>query len=95
MSVAVPLQREVTDWDEFVGQFEAVQDTGFVPRLSGTVRPIAFREGDFVRKGQVPFVIDQRSARTALHVYPETLREAELKFKDPALDSYFDDIFTQ
>lgn len=65
VSVAVPLQREVTDWDEFVGQFEAVQDTEVVSRASGTVERIAFREGDFVRKGQVLFVIDQRSARAA------------------------------
>ena len=36
VSVAVPLQREVTDWDEFVGQFEAVQDTEVVSRASGT-----------------------------------------------------------
>lgn len=77
VSVAVPLQRQVTDWDEFVGQFEALQDTDIVPRASGTIEHIAFREGEFVRKGQVLFVIDQRSAQAAAETARADLVRAE------------------
>ena len=66
VSVAVPLQREVVDWDEFIGRFEAVQDVEILPRVSGTIERIAFREGVEVQKGQILFVIDQRTFRNAV-----------------------------
>jgi RND family efflux transporter MFP subunit len=66
VTVAVPLQRDVVDWDEYVGRFEAVQNVEIRPRISGTVQQIAFREGGDVRKGQLLFVIDDRSYRSTL-----------------------------
>ncbi|MEH6757314.1 MAG: efflux RND transporter periplasmic adaptor subunit [Parasphingorhabdus sp.] len=66
VSVAVPLQREIVDWDEFIGRFEAMQDVEIMPRVSGTIERITFREGLEVKKGQVLFVIDQRSFRNAV-----------------------------
>lgn len=66
VSLAVPLQREVVDWDEFIGRFEAMQDVEIMPQVSGTIERIAFREGVEVRKGQLLFVIDQRTFRNAV-----------------------------
>ncbi|WP_417622004.1 efflux RND transporter periplasmic adaptor subunit [Parasphingorhabdus sp.] len=66
VSVALPLQREVVDWDEFTGRFEAIQDVEIMPRVSGTIERIAFREGVEVRKGQLLFVLDQRTFRNAV-----------------------------
>jgi RND family efflux transporter MFP subunit len=66
VSVSVPLQRDVTDWDDYVGRFEAVQDVEIKPRISGTVQNVLFREGIEVRQGQVLFVIDPRPYRAAL-----------------------------
>jgi len=66
VSVAVPLQREVVDWDEFIGRFEAMQDVEIMPQVSGTIERIAFREGVEVQKGQLLFVIDQRTFRNAV-----------------------------
>ena len=66
VSVAIPLQREVVDWDEFIGRFEAVQDVEILPRVSGTIERIAFREGVEVQEGQILFVIDQRTFRNAV-----------------------------
>ena len=61
--MALPLQREVVDWDDYVGRFEALQDVEIRPRISGTVQSVAFREGVEVGKGQVLFLIDPRPYR--------------------------------
>jgi RND family efflux transporter MFP subunit len=66
VSVAVPLQRDVTDWDDYVGRFEAVQDVEVRPRISGTVQSVLFREGVGVTKGQALFIIDPRPYQAAL-----------------------------
>jgi RND family efflux transporter MFP subunit len=66
VTVASPLPRNVVDWDDYVGRFEAVQNVEVRPQISGTVQQIAFREGGDVRKGQLLFVIDDRSYRSTL-----------------------------
>jgi RND family efflux transporter MFP subunit len=66
VSVANPLQRSITDWDDYVGRFEAVQDTQVMPRVSGVIQSVNFREGVEVAKGAILFVIDQAPFRAAL-----------------------------
>ncbi len=66
MTVAVPLQRNVTDWDEYVGRFEAPQDVELRPRISGTIDKVLFVDGQRVHKGQPLFAIDPRPYRAAL-----------------------------
>lgn len=57
---ALPLQRDVTDWDEYIGRFEAVQDVELRPRVSGTIDQVMFANGQRVRAGQALFTIDPR-----------------------------------
>jgi RND family efflux transporter MFP subunit len=66
VSVANPLQRVVTDWDDYVGRFEAIQDVQVMPRVSGQVTRVGFREGVEVGRGQFLFEIDPRPYRAAL-----------------------------
>ncbi|WP_240506026.1 efflux RND transporter periplasmic adaptor subunit [Erythrobacter colymbi] len=66
VAVAAPLERSITDWDDYVGRFEAIDDVEVVPRVSGNVTRIAFREGLAVGKGQVLYEIDPRPFRAAL-----------------------------
>lgn len=66
VSVATPLVTSVTDWDDFVGHFEAVDTVQVRPRVSGYLQSVAFRDGDVVRKGQLLFVIDPRPYQAAL-----------------------------
>jgi len=66
VSVSAPLQRQIVDWDEFVGRFEAIEQVEVRPRVSGYVQTVAFRDGDIVRKGQLLFVIDPRPYQAAL-----------------------------
>lgn len=77
VSAAVPLQRQVVDWDDYVGRFEAVQDVEIRPRVSGTVESVNFREGVEVAKGQVLFTIDPRPYRAAAAQARAELTKAE------------------
>ena len=66
VAAARPLQRDVTDWDDYVGRFEAIQDVQVRPRVSGQITKIAFREGVEVKQGQFLFEIDPRPFEAAL-----------------------------
>ncbi|UZK69621.1 efflux RND transporter periplasmic adaptor subunit [Sphingomonas sp. S1-29] len=66
VSVANPIERQIRDWDEYVGRFEAVQDAEIRPRATGTITSVLFTDGQQVQKGQPLFVIDPRPYRAAL-----------------------------
>ena len=63
--VAHPLQRDVQDWDDYTGRFEAVQDVEIRPRVTGQVAAIHFRNGQDVGTGQPLFTIDPRPYQAA------------------------------
>ncbi|WP_426264243.1 efflux RND transporter periplasmic adaptor subunit [Sphingomonas sp. PWP1-2] len=60
VTVALPLQRDIVDWDEYVGRFEAIQDVELRPRVSGTIEKVLFANGQRVRAGEALFTIDPR-----------------------------------
>src|SRR5215208_261489 len=60
VTVAPAVDRQVADWDEFTGHFEAVQSVEVRPRVSGFIQRITFPEGATVRQGDPLFVIDPR-----------------------------------
>ena len=66
VTVATPLQRDVVDWDEYVGRFEAIQDAELRPRVSGTIDRVLFVDGQHVSQGQPLFIIDPRPYAAAL-----------------------------
>src|SRR5205814_2305098 len=60
VTVAPAIEREIADWDEFTGHFEAVNSVDVRPRVGGFLQRVGFVEGAMVRQGDVLFVIDQR-----------------------------------
>jgi RND family efflux transporter MFP subunit len=60
VKVATPLMRDVVDWDDYAGRFEAVDAVEVRPRISGQLQSIHFKDGQDVKKGQLLFVIDPR-----------------------------------
>jgi len=60
VTVAPALDREITDWDEFTGHFEAVQAVEVRPRVSGFIQHVSFPEGAVVHQGDVLLTIDPR-----------------------------------
>ncbi len=72
---AVP-EREVTDWDQFTGRLEAVDQVEIRPRVTGYIGRVAFAEGKEVRKGDVLFEIDPRPYQAELARAEAQLAEA-------------------
>nr|WP_235535654.1 efflux RND transporter periplasmic adaptor subunit [Sphingopyxis sp. Root1497] len=66
VTVAAPLVREITEWDDYVGRFEASRSVEVRPRISGQVTAVHFTDGAIVRKGQLLFTIDPRPYAAAL-----------------------------
>jgi multidrug efflux system membrane fusion protein len=66
VTVSTPLRQHITEWDDYVGRFEASQAVEIRPRVSGALQSIHFRDGDIVHKGQLLFVIDARPFAAAL-----------------------------
>lgn len=66
VTVAAPLVQEVVDWDDYVGRFEAIQSVEVKPRVSGYLQGVHFRDGEYVRAGQLLFTIDPRPAQAQL-----------------------------
>jgi RND family efflux transporter MFP subunit len=60
VTVAQPVKRTVTDWDEFTGRFEAVEEVQVRARVGGFVTDVEFRDGAIVHAGDLLYVIDPR-----------------------------------
>ncbi len=66
VEVARPLERDVTEWDDYVGRFEASKSVEVRPRVSGAITGVHFTDGAIVRKGQLLFTIDARPFAASL-----------------------------
>jgi len=60
VTVAEVPERQITEWDEFTGRLEAVDQVEIHPRVTGYIKRVTFAEGKEVRKGEVLFEIDPR-----------------------------------
>ena len=66
VTVATPLRMNVIDWDDYVGQFVAVDSVDVRPRVSGYLVSVGFKDGDYVKQGQRLFTIDARPYQATL-----------------------------
>jgi multidrug efflux system membrane fusion protein len=66
VTVATPVAKRVTQWDEFSGRFEAVAQVEVRARVSGFIDKIHFRDGQLVNVGDLLFSIDKRPFEIAV-----------------------------
>ncbi len=88
VTVAKPVFRKITEWDEYTGRFVAKQRVDVRARVSGYLDSVHFDEGQVVEAGQLLFVIDPRPfeaevarARAELERVRTTLRVAQLEYE--------------
>ena len=67
VTVASPLVREIAEWDDYSGRFEASKSVEVRPRVSGAIVGVHFTDGAVVQKGQLLFTIDARPFVAALN----------------------------
>jgi RND family efflux transporter MFP subunit len=70
VTVTNPVDREVTEWDEYTARLEATETVEVRARVSGYLEEIKFTDGATVKKGDLLFIIDPRP-------YVAILRRAE------------------
>ena len=66
VTVARPLVRQITDWDEYTGRLAAVESVEIRARVTGYLQSVHFQDGALVRHGDLLFVIDPRPYQAAL-----------------------------
>ena len=66
VTVAKPTQRTLSDYDEYVGRFAAVDSVEVRARVSGYLDTVDFKDGQMVKQGDLLFTIDKRPFQTAL-----------------------------
>ena len=79
VTVAQPVKRTVTDWDEFTGRFEAVEEVQVRARVGGFVTSVEFRDGAFVNTGDLLYVIDARPFEAVAEQADGQLSDARAK----------------
>ena len=79
VTVAQPVKRTITDWDEFTGRFEAVEEVQVRPRVGGYVTSVQFKDGDMVHKGDLLYVIDSRPFEAVAEQADGQLSDARAK----------------
>lgn len=77
VSVAHPTTRTVTERDEYVGRFVAVDTVNVNARVSGYLDKIDFTDGQTVKEGDLLFTIDQRPFKVALDQANANLAQAK------------------
>lgn len=70
VTVVQPIERDVTDWDEYTARLDAVDSVEIRPRVNGYLQSVHFQDGAIVQKGDLLFQIDPRP-------YEASLRHAE------------------
>ncbi len=88
VSVANPLEKEVIEWDEYTGRFDAVETVEVRARISGFLNDVKFTDGAMVKKGDLLFEIDPRPYQSILDRGRAALQGAKvhLEFAEKDLD---------
>jgi RND family efflux transporter MFP subunit len=66
VTVAKPTKQTVTDYDEYVGRFVAVDMVEVRARVSGYLDKIGFQDGQLVKQGDLLFTVDRRPFETTV-----------------------------
>jgi multidrug efflux system membrane fusion protein len=86
VAVSQPVQREIIEWDEYTGRFDAVETVEIRARVSGHLTEVRFKDGQRVNKGDLLFVIDQRPFERAVEQARAELFAATTKVENANLD---------
>jgi membrane fusion protein, multidrug efflux system len=86
VTVALPLQKKITEWDEYTGRFVATAAVEVRARVSGFIDSIKFKDGQIVKQGDPLFVIDPRPYRIAVEQAKADVERAKAKLEIASLD---------
>ena len=86
VTVSQPLRRQIVEWDEATGRFDAVETVDMRARVNGYLDAVRFKDGQEVAKGDLLFIIDARPYERALAQAQAELQQARTKIANASLD---------
>jgi membrane fusion protein, multidrug efflux system len=86
VTVSRPLQKNITEWDEYTGRFVAVDTVEVRARVSGFINSIHFKDGQLVKQGDLLFVIDPRPYQIAVEQAKAEIERARARLQIATAD---------
>ena len=86
VTVARPLQKKITEWDEYTGRFAAVNTVEIRARVSGFIDSLNFKDGQLVKQGDLLLVIDPRPYSLAVEQARADVERANAKLEIASLE---------
>ena len=86
VTVARPLQKTITEWDEYTGRFSAVASVEVRARVSGFIDSVHFKDGQLIKQGDLLFVIDPRPYKLAVEQSTAEVARAKARLDIATLD---------
>ncbi|EOQ71287.1 multidrug efflux RND transporter periplasmic adaptor subunit AdeF [Acinetobacter pittii] len=77
VDIAPVVSKTITDWQEYSGRLEAIDQVDIRPQVSGKLIAVHFKDGSLVRKGDLLFTIDPRPFEAELNRAQAQLASAE------------------
>lgn len=79
VTVAAPVRRALTEWDEYTGRFAAVERVEIRPRVNGYLAEVRYDDGAIVQAGAPLFLIDPRPYQAAAATAAAGLAQARAR----------------
>ncbi len=79
--VKKPIKKDIVLWDDYTARLQAVESVKLRARVGGYLETVNFKEGDFVKKGDLLFVIDPRTYEAELASAKAKVAEVEARVK--------------
>ena len=86
VTISQPIVREIVEWDEYTGRFDAVDLVEVRARVSGFLTQVHFTDGQMVKKGDPLFTLDARPFERALESAKAELLAASTKVESTLKD---------
>ena len=81
VQVAVPLRKMIEMWDEYTAKLEGEKSVEIRSRVAGYLEKIHFKDGDYVKAGDVLFEIDARPFQAVVEANKAVVKEVEAKIE--------------
>ena len=81
VKVAQAISKEMTQWDEYTGRIEAVNEVQLRARVSGYIEKVQFAAGEKVKKGDLLFLIDNKPYKSQLNYANAEQEKAKVKYE--------------
>lgn len=86
VTVSQPIVRETIDWDEYTARFDAMDTVDIRARISGYLQQAHFKDGQFVKRGDLLFTVDARPFERTLDQARAELAAAKTKVENVSRD---------